>query len=961
MKVRQTKIMSGAVYPVAGSSALIQSSGGNGHAAAAAQPAPPTLFAPSLANAIAALRKGASQRRADLSARVEVNATRLDASFQKFMRTRFDRLFGRTRNQQLEEMSSAEAALSISKYEKILNRHIALTSVGFVAMLASSALYPPAMLVVAAPILYLSLPFFKKAYQAVRYEHQINYYVLGAIGSASGWLGGFFVPAALSSALFYLTEKLLVITQDRSYKGLANIFGQQPRTVWTLVDGVELEIPLSQVRAGDIVIVSAGQMAPVDGVVVVGMASLDQHALTGEAQPVEKMVGDTILAATVVLTGKIHVRVEKAGTETIAAQIGAMLNRTASYQMALQSKGVQIAHKTALPILLLGGFTWATIGLEQAVALLSSSFGVNLRLTSPIAVLNFLNITSKQGILVKDGRSLELLSTVDTVVFDKTGTLTLEQPHVIQLHLCDDLDEETLLAYAAAAEHRQTHPIARAILTAAAARAIQLPAIEDAQYEVGYGLKVTIGAQMIRVGSDRFMDAEGISIPDEIRAQQAQAYALGHSLVMVAVDDRLGGAIELQPTIRPEAKAIVDNLRARGITPVIISGDQEGPTRQLAEALGIARYFANTLPENKAALVKQLQDEGRVVCFVGDGINDAIALKKAQVSVSLRGATTVATDTAQIVLMDQSLDRMVPLFDFSDEFASNMQTGFASAIVPGVINIGGILIFHWGLYAAMLVAYLSLLNNLGIAAWPAIAHGDNAIGQRVRSRQQRMANPFPRPRHRARQENSLLNRTNHVIHQFTGRINRLPLLNRAPDLFDDKGWRDKFTAESQRVQHWAAETLTEQPTEQRWLLSRSPAVLNRFTAHLRILLAELKQDFTALGKAQAAMLLAHVRAWMQAEGSPAVAKGLQAYLDFDRAPGRPANWVFGQKFYHQLVEESHASPMPTDLAWAGDRARQAFVLQTLRDTAARNATAFHQVLNAVTNPTLTNGGAQGGQ
>lgn len=943
MKVRQTRIQCGLSSDALRHPSITQLKGGNGNAAVAAQPSSPDLLV------FDDLREDVVELGADLKSRLATAAASLDASFQKFMHTRFDRLFGSARNEQLEAMSSDEAASMISKYEKSMNRHIALTSMGLVAMLASSALYPPAMLIVAAPIFYLSLPIFKKAYQVIRYERQVNYYVIGAISSAGVWLGGFFVPAALGSAIYYLTEKLLVVTQGRSYKGLANIFGQQPRTVWVLVDGVEVETPLNQVRAGDIVIVNAGQMAPVDGVIVDGMASLDQHALTGEAQPAEKMVGDTVLAATVVLAGRIQVRVEKAGNETIAAQIGAMLNRTASYQMSLQSKGTQIAHKSALPMLLFSAFAWATRGLEQALAMLSSSFGLNLRMTSPIAVLNFLNVASRQGILIKDGRSLELLGDVDTVLFDKTGTLTLEQPHVTQLYPCNGLDEETLLAYAAAAEHRQTHPIARAILAAAAARAIPLPAIEDATYEVGYGLKVSIGARVIRVGSDRFMDAEGISIPDEIQTRQAQAYMLGHSLVMVAVDDQLGGAIELQPTIRPEAKAIIDNLHARGIASAIISGDQEIPTQQLAQALGIERCFANTLPKNKAALVKQLQDEGRVVCFVGDGINDAIALKKAQVSVSLRGATTVATDTAQIVLMDQSLSRMLQLFDLADEFAGNFQTGFVSAVVPGVINISGILIFNWGLYGSMLVGYLSLLSNLGIAVWPAIEHGENAIGRRVRARGRRT----PRPRRRVRRENGILSRTNRAIHQITDRVNRLPLLNRSQDLFDDKGGKGKFTSNSLRVRRWAEETWTDQPDEQQWLLALSPAVLNRFTAHLANLFAETKQDFSELDKAQSSMLVSHARAWMQAQASPDAARALQAYLAFDRAPGRAENWAFGQKLYHQLVEQSLAPTMPTDLAWAGDRARHTFVLQTLRATAAQDAVAFHQVLNAVTNPTTT--------
>lgn len=924
--------------------------GGNGNAAVAVQKSPLSLSAAGTAKALDELRTEVSTRSTAFKTNLVDAATAVDAAFQKFMRTRFDRLFGRARNQQLEELSSTEAALQISKYEKLLNRHIALTSIGFTAMLVSSAIYPPAMVVIALPIFWLSLPIFKKAYQVVRYEQQINYYVLGAISTAGIWLGGFFIPAALGAAVYYLAEKLLVVTQDRSYKGLANIFGQQPRTVWVLADGIEVEVPFSQVRAEDIVIVNAGQMVPVDGVIVTGMASLDQHALTGEAQPAEKTVGDSVLAATIVLAGKLHIRVEKAGKETVAAQIGAMLNRTASYQMALQSKGSQIAHKSALPMLLLSGVTWSTIGLEQALAMLSSSFGGNIRMTSPIAVLNFLNIASKQGILVKDGRSLELLGEVDTVVFDKTGTLTLEQPHVTQLYPCNGLDETTLLTYAAAAEHRQTHPIARAILEAAAERTIKLLAIDDAQYEVGYGIKVTMGEQIVRVGSDRFMGAEGILIPDAIQARQTQAHALGHSLVMVAVGEQLGGAIELQPTIRPEAKAVIDNLHARNITLVIISGDQEGPTRQLAQTLGIDRYFANTLPENKAALVKQLQDEGRIVCFVGDGINDAIALKKAQVSVSLRGATTVATDTAQIVLMDQSLHHLPHLFDIADEFANNLQTGFISAIVPGVINVGGILLFHWGLYTSMLIAYLALLNNLGIAAWPAIKHGDNAVGRRVRVRQA-LAGLQLRQRHNGQREKSLLQRTGRTIDQVTSQINRLPLA-RSQNLFDNRGGKGKFTAESLELQRWAATTLTDQPEVQAWLAACSPAVLNRLTTSLATLFDGFKQgqwlkDPASVHTIQPA-LLAHIRAWMQAEASPSAAKSLQAYLNFARAPGRPENWAFGQKFYHQLVEQSFAPTMPTDLAWAGDRARQAFVLQTLRQTAAQQAEAFHQVLRSMT-------------
>jgi Cu2+-exporting ATPase len=347
--------------------------------------------------------------------------------------------------------------------------------------------------------------------------------------------------------------------------------------------------------------------------------------------------------------------------------------------------------------------------------------GVDMMFLGPITLLNYLNLSSRNHVLIKDGRALELLHKVDTVIFDKTGTLTLEQPHVTTVHLCADLDADTVLRHAAAAEQRQSHPIAKAILAAAQERNLSLPAIVDAHYELGYGLRVwlkegdkeTEGDTLpnevqsktqnlfVRLGSERFMAMEGITIPAKIEAIQAACHDVGHSLVLVAVGEQLVGSIELQPTIRPEAQAVIAALHERKLTTIIISGDQEAPTRKLAQELNIDRYFANVLPEGKAKLVEQLQQEGRSVCFVGDGINDAIALKKAQVSVSLRGATTIATDTAQIVLMDQTLRTLPTLLDLSHELERNLMTSLFLVTVPCCLVIGGVFFFHVGVPLAV--------------------------------------------------------------------------------------------------------------------------------------------------------------------------------------------------------------------------------------------------------------------
>ena len=319
-----------------------------------------------------------------------------------------------------------------------------------------------------------------------------------------------------------------------------------------------------------------------------------------------------------------------------------------------------------------------------------------MRTIAPLSILNFLRFASQSNILIKDGQAMERLKQVDAIVFDKTGTLTLEQFQVKKLYACNGFSQDTVLAHAAIAEYRQTHPIALAIIAAARARGFRMPKVEEGRYEVGYGVKVALENRIIRVGSERFMILEGIAIPAEIRTIQAEGYAEGNSLIIVAIDDRVAGIIALQATIRPEAKQVIHQLRQRNLSIYIMSGDQEQPTQNLAEELGIDNYFANRLPEDKALMVEALQNQGKKVCFIGDGINDSIAMQKASVSVSLRGAATLATDTAQIVLMDEDLAHLPLLLDIADRFDENMKKNLMISIVPGAICIGGVFLLGFG-------------------------------------------------------------------------------------------------------------------------------------------------------------------------------------------------------------------------------------------------------------------------
>jgi Cu2+-exporting ATPase len=329
-----------------------------------------------------------------------------------------------------------------------------------------------------------------------------------------------------------------------------------------------------------------------------------------------------------------------------------------------------------------------------------------------MTLLNFLKAASQHGILVKDGRSLELMNKIDTIVFDKTGTLTLEQPQVCKIHRSSLLSENELLSYAAMAEYRQTHPVAQAILTAATERQLFLEMPQQAHYEVGYGIKVQLSDKLLRVGSDRFMQMEGINIPANIQAIHEHCHSLGNSLVMVAIDDEFAGAIELEASLRPETQKVVKQLQQQGLALYIISGDQEGATRKLANQLGIQNYFANTLPKNKAQLIEKLQQEGKNVCFIGDGINDSIALNQADVSVSLSGASTIATDTAQIVLMDANLERLLDLLKITQALEENMQTNLTVSIIPGVVGIGSVFLFHLGFMTSVVLYALGLFTGV---------------------------------------------------------------------------------------------------------------------------------------------------------------------------------------------------------------------------------------------------------
>lgn len=627
--------------------------------------------------------------------------------------------------QQLQKITSTPEEKEKSDKEKKIDQLVLLSLASLGVTTASMLLYPPLTLAALPVLLYLGVPIYQDAYHALFREKKARIAVVDSVIITIALAAGQAAAVSLAYTLVFASQKLLLKTEDQSQQRIVELFGIQQTSVWLLSDGVEVETALEALQKGDVIVVNAGESIPVDGVITAGVASIDQHVLTGEAQPVEKGVGEKVFASTIILTGRLYIKVETTGQETTVAQIGQILASTADYKMIIRSRGEKIVDSLSLPILGFGAFSLWFLGPVGAMAAVASCMATDVRIVAPLVMLSYLTLTVREGILIKDGRVLDLLNKVDTIVFDKTGTLTLQKPHVADIHLCaEGYSADKVLTYAAAAEYKQAHPIALAILEEASARQLALPPIEQAEVKVGYGLSVMIydqqehKLQRVRVGSKRFMVMEGISIPAQIEALQASCHEKGASLVMVAVDERLVGAIELHATVRPEAQEVITQLRKRFSSMYIISGDHESPTKKLALELGIEHYFAETLPEQKAALIEELQAAGKSVCYVGDGINDSIALKTANVSISLRGASSVATDTAQIILMNENLTQLQTVFELGERYGADMNRTLFAKMSPAFIGVPGAFLLHFNFAAAVVLNNLGIVAGVGSAMWP---------------------------------------------------------------------------------------------------------------------------------------------------------------------------------------------------------------------------------------------------
>ncbi len=543
-------------------------------------------------------------------------------------------------------------------------------------------------------VLVSSLPAMKRALHGLQEKRaSVDLLDLAAIGVSVA--RGQPATAAFITWLLALGDLLQQTTADRARIEIGKLVKLDASDAFRLEAHGEgeriVKIDPRRVKIGDKLVVSMGRRVPADGVVISGAAMVDEKALTGESEPRERVPGERVLAATVVVEGEIVVLVERTGEGTTAAKIVKILEGAGQKPMTLQKDVEKVTDRLVLPTFGVAGLALLLSGqIDRLTSVLITDFGTGVRIALPTSALAGVTRAARSGVLVKGAQYLERLAKTDVVVFDKTGTLTEGHPRVTSVQAVDGRGAQDVLALAAAVEAQASHPLAKAVLHEALQTGLTVVDAEvgSAQAVVGRGMRARVAGRELHVGSLRWMRELGVDLSaaeDQLRRHEEQHT----STLLVAEGGKLVGVIGYADQPRAESPGIVRALQAGGRRRVILlSGDARPAVERAARALGVDEAFGELLPEEKAEHVRRLKAEGKVVAMVGDGINDAPALALADVGISLHGGTDVALETADVVLLEGGLRRLPLAFEVGEEAVRNVKRGLGLIIAPNAVAIG---------------------------------------------------------------------------------------------------------------------------------------------------------------------------------------------------------------------------------------------------------------------------------
>ncbi len=479
-------------------------------------------------------------------------------------------------------------------------------------------------------------------------------------------LGALYIGQPLAAAevvfIMLLGELLEEATVARTRAGISALLRMRPATARVRRHGAELDVPVADLAAGDLVIVRPGELVPTDGRIENGTAAVDEHALTGESVPADRGPGDPVYEGSIPLDGSIEVRVERVGADTALGRMLCLVEAAAAARAPIQRLADRwAAWFVPIVVAIAAWVGWRTGDLVRAVAVLVVACPCALVLATPTAVVAAIGALARHGVLVKGGAALETLGRIRTLLFDKTGTLTQARLEVVEIVAASGEARETVLALAAAVEAGSAHPLARAIVAAAAARQSILPGAAGFRSHAGLGAEAAVGGEAVRVGSRRWFESLGVEIPTGLDEQARAAAERGLTLVWVARAGRAVGALAIADVVRPEAAAALHELEHLGLRRVrMLTGDHEAVARAVGRALGIADVRAQLLPADKIAEVRRAAAEGGPVAMVGDGLNDAPALQAADLGIAMADiGSDLAIESAGVVLVGGDL-RKIP-------------------------------------------------------------------------------------------------------------------------------------------------------------------------------------------------------------------------------------------------------------------------------------------------------------
>lgn len=518
-------------------------------------------------------------------------------------------------------------------------------------------------------ILLCGVPILLEALHGLITAFDIKADVLVSIALVASVIIGEDFAAGEVAFIMQLGALLEELTVARARAGIEKLVKLTPRTARVLHDGQADILPAEQVRVGDLVRVLPGETIPVDGVIVSGQTSVNQAIMTGESMPVDKSAGDSVASGTVNQFGSIDLRAGKVGEDS-SIQRMIRLVQTAD---AGKAKIVGLADRWATWIVVIAlsaaVLTWLFTGqIIRAVTILVVFCPCALVLATPTAIMAAIGNATHHGFLVREGDALERLASVRRVAFDKTGTLTLGAPRVAAVYtLCPELDEAALFTLVAAAEQLSEHPLGKAIVTSWRENgAGLLPAADQFQMLPGRGVQAVVEGRTILAGNRAMLAEQGIPLPQAAARAADASLEEGYTVIYIACDNRAVGLLALSDTVRPEAHAALAEVQALGVEPVLLTGDNEKAARHLARQLGINSWHAGCLPQDKLRYMDDSLAEGQPVAMIGDGINDAPALKRAQVGIAMGGiGSDIAVEAADIALINDDLRELPHLVALS--------------------------------------------------------------------------------------------------------------------------------------------------------------------------------------------------------------------------------------------------------------------------------------------------------